>query len=506
MRLVVDCPPLSEPVYVDRDMYEKIVLNLLSNAFKFTFAGEIAVSLREKGDAVELSVTDTGTGIAEEQIHHIFERFHRIVGLALVRELVKLHGGSVNVTSVVGKGSTFTVTLPKGTAHLPPDRIGAARRLSSTALTMEHFVEEAAGWLPAGREKQVLAAADIPGAVSPPRPTEGAPARIVWADDNADMRNYVRRLLAPLGDVEAVPDGEAALAAVHRGIPDLILADVMMPGLDGFGLLRALRADERTRSIPVVLLSARAGEESRVEGMEAGADDYLVKPFSARELVARVDAHLKMARLRTESQARQSLLLSELNHRVKNTLTIVQAIASQTLRLSTDPRQFVENFKARLQALSRAHNLLTRSDWKYADITEVVRDQILLDGETTRIKLRGPEALLTPQSAVALSLVLHELGTNARKYGALSAPWGHLDVHWSVGAPDRRLQIDWVEASGPPVRDPQKRGFGTTLIEKSLGGVGGTAELRFHPDGLHCAIQLPLPPGENGDVHHPEVA
>jgi PAS domain S-box-containing protein len=140
--------------------------------------------------------------------------------------------------------------------------------------------------------------------------------RIIWADDNADLRDYVGRLLAPLYDVEAVADGEAALAAVRRQPADLVLADAMMPRLDGFGLLRELRADPRTSSLPIILLSARAGEESRVEGLEAGADDYLVKPFSARELLARVSAHLQIARIRREaaqsmqeSQERQAFLL-----------------------------------------------------------------------------------------------------------------------------------------------------------------------------------------------------
>jgi DNA-binding response OmpR family regulator len=292
---------------------EKIVLNLLSNAFKFTLEGQITVTLRDAGAHVDLSVTDTGTGIAEDQLPHIFERFHRIegarartyegtgIGLALVQELVKLHGGSVGVKSGVRQGSIFTVSIPKGTGHLPAERIRAARHLATTALAAGHYLEEALRWLPDG-----IAAPGFDRATEVPNvhrnEAEGPRPRIVWADDNADMREYVGRLLSPLYDVEAVADGEAALAAVRRRCPDLVLADVMMPRLDGFGLLRALRSDERMRSTPLVLLSARAGEESRVEGMTAGADDYLVKPFSARELLARVDAHIKMARLRAENE------------------------------------------------------------------------------------------------------------------------------------------------------------------------------------------------------------
>jgi signal transduction histidine kinase len=146
-------------------------------------------------------------------------------------------------------------------------------------------------------------------------------ARVVLADDNADMREYVTRLLTPDFAVEAVADGRAALAAIRGQLPDLVLADVMMPVLDGFGLLKALREDPVTREVPIVLLSARAGEEARVEGMRAGADDYLVKPFSARELLARVGAHVQMARMRRASAERERALrqAAEDANRVKAT-------------------------------------------------------------------------------------------------------------------------------------------------------------------------------------------
>jgi signal transduction histidine kinase len=328
MRLIVDCPALDEPVYVDRDMYEKVVLNLISNAFKFTLEGEIEVRLHDAGSAVELSVRDTGSGIAHEQLPHIFERFHRIegaparthegtgIGLALVEQLVKLHGGSVSVGSVPGQGSTFTVSIPKGKAHLPAARIGPAHEPTSTALQARRYVEEALSWLPsdAATASPSLAANNTDVAPLGARSMESAGrARIVWADDNADMRDYVKRLLAPWYDVETAHNGESALACARREPPELVLADVMMPVLDGFGLLHALRADERTREVPFILLSARAGEEARVEGMQAGADDYLTKPFSARELLARVDAHIKLSRQR--ARATEALRASEMRLR-----------------------------------------------------------------------------------------------------------------------------------------------------------------------------------------------
>lgn len=321
INLLVNCPPLKSSVYVDREMWEKIVFNLLSNAFKFTFEGEINVSVRETGQNVELEVSDTGTGIPVHELPHLFERFHRVkgargrsyegsgIGLALVQELVKLHGGEVRVASELGRGSVFTITLPTGAAHLPPDRIGAVRTLGSTGLGGEAYVEEVLKWLPVNETPVENRLADP---VSPSTQTEVQRARILIADDNADMRGYLRRLLASRYEVEAAADGEVALGLARYRDFDLVLSDVMMPKLDGFGLLKALRGDERTKTIPVIMLSARAGEESRVEGMDAGADDYLVKPFSARELLARVEAHLKLQRVRREAeQALMELMESE---------------------------------------------------------------------------------------------------------------------------------------------------------------------------------------------------
>lgn len=304
----VDCPPLPEPVYVDADMWEKIILNLISNAFKFTFEGGVTVRLRwqEDGDGGKavLTVADTGTGVSAEHLPRLFERFHRVpntrsrtfegsgIGLALVHELVKLHGGTIQVESTPDVGTTFTVSIPGGTDHLEAERMSAQPALASTAIEARAYVEEALHWLP---DRDAAAPHAALTNRSGPRP------RILWADDNADMRAYVRGLLLPYWDVEAVADGQQALEAASRNPPDLVLSDIMMPKLDGFGLLQALRGDPRTCTTPVILLSARAGEEARVEGLQAGADDYLVKPFGARELLARIDTHLGIARLRSEA-------------------------------------------------------------------------------------------------------------------------------------------------------------------------------------------------------------
>jgi signal transduction histidine kinase/CheY-like chemotaxis protein len=322
----VDCQRLSGPVYVDREMWEKIVFNLLSNAFKFTLGGEIALSLRPAGDAVELTVRDTGVGIPADEMPRLFERFHRVqnaearthegsgIGLALVQELVRMHGGAISAASVPGGGTTFAVTIPMGREHLPHEQVRTERALATTALGAAPYVEEARRWLGgeasvAVASAEIVAPAPLGQQTVPPAAKLDAPARILVADDNADMRDYLGRLLgAHEYVVEAVRDGLAALEAARQRPPDLLLCDVMMPRLDGFGLIQAWRADPLLRMVPVMLLSARAGEEATVEGLAAGADDYLVKPFSASELLARVATRLEVARAEREAEARASEL------------------------------------------------------------------------------------------------------------------------------------------------------------------------------------------------------
>jgi signal transduction histidine kinase len=306
--LVVDCPPLPEPVYVDRTHWEKVLMNLVSNAFKFTFEGDVAVRQRWLGDRVELSVSDTGTGIPPAALPRIFERFHRVegargrsfegtgIGLSLVHELVRSHGGEVRVESEVGRGTTFFVTIPTGSGHLPAERLVASSPASEGAPPKAPQLLEARQWMHADEEPRVLASHEREEA--PPLVRDELRGRLIVADDNADMREYLKRLLSPHWDIELVPNGRAALEAATAAPPDLILSDVMMPELDGVALLSALRADARTCMVPVILVSARAGEEARLEGLETGADDYLVKPFAAREVLTRVRTHVEMARVR----------------------------------------------------------------------------------------------------------------------------------------------------------------------------------------------------------------
>jgi PAS domain S-box-containing protein len=296
LRLEVDCATLDRPVHVDREMWEKIVLNLLSNAFKFTLDGTVTVTLRADGDHAVLRVRDTGVGIPASEMPRLFERFHRIeqprarstegsgIGLALVRELVRLHSGEIEAESVVGEGTSFTVRIPFGDGHLPAASVETREPATSP------YVEEALRWLPPE---------------APTRdPFDKGPGYVLVADDNADMREYLSRLLGERHTVRTVGDGARALELVRTDPPDLLLCDVMMPGLDGIGLVRAMRSDPRTARLPVLLLSARAGQEAAAEGLRAGADDYLVKPFAAGELLARVNTHVRLGRVRRQGEER----------------------------------------------------------------------------------------------------------------------------------------------------------------------------------------------------------
>ena len=308
VELRVDVEPLRQPVYVDVGLWENVILNLVSNAFKFTLGGSVLITVREEEGRPTVTVTDTGVGIPDDQVPLVFDRFHRVegvhgrshegsgIGLSLVRELVELHGGSVQATSTVGDGTTFTVRLLYGRDHLEPSSVAPGARAASAGAD---FVEEALRWLPDTREGAATAEED-----------DGAgrqQAHILVVDDNADMRAYLVRLLERRYRVTSAGDGAEALQSIRRERPDLVLSDVMMPRLDGLQLVKAIR-ESGEPDLPVVLLSARAGPESAVEGLAVGADDYLVKPFSAGELYGRVEARLGTGSAR---RARQELVQLE---------------------------------------------------------------------------------------------------------------------------------------------------------------------------------------------------
>ncbi|WP_111552315.1 SpoIIE family protein phosphatase [Kitasatospora sp. SolWspMP-SS2h] len=344
--LEVDCAPLSAPVPVDPELWEKVVFNLLSNALKFTFEGTVRVRVRERDGRALVTVEDTGVGVPAAELPRLFDRFHRVensrarshegsgIGLALVKELVELHGGTITVDSVPDRGTSFTVSLPLADSGAPAAQDGPDDPDGTARPGAEAFVQEALRWEhrpspgPAGPQPDTGAPTDGPPAPDGPTqdgltqdgPTQdgagtdaGAPAHVLVVDDNADMRDYLSRILRGAGHrVTAVADGDRALAAVRTAAPELVISDVMMPGTDGLRLVAALRADRRTAALPVLLLSARAGREDAIDGFESGADDYLVKPFAATDLLARVRAALRLARLRDQHTRWQDALVDSL--------------------------------------------------------------------------------------------------------------------------------------------------------------------------------------------------
>lgn len=309
MQFHVDCAAITTPVFVDIEMWEKIVFNLLSNAYKYTVSGTIAVHLYQRQDLAVLEVEDTGVGIPANELPMMFDRFHRIqntkgrtfegtgIGLSLVKELIALHKGSISVESKEGVGSKFTVEIPLGKAHLPVDQLAESPGERQTSLA-NMYVKEL---------ESLGAASETPTATKfPERDKQNhgdiRRTRVLVVDDNADMRNYIVRLLEKNYEIDEAENGKVALDKVDSFAPDLVLTDIMMPVLDGVGLLHALKNSSKHSHVPVIFLSARAGEESRIEGYQIGADDYLVKPFAANELMARVRAQIRISKLRRNAE------------------------------------------------------------------------------------------------------------------------------------------------------------------------------------------------------------
>ena len=492
LRLSVDCPRLSEPVYVDREMWEKVVLNLVSNAFKFTFEGEIAVSLRATDKIAELRVRDTGVGIAEEEMPRLFERFHRApnvrsrthegsgIGLALVQELIKLHGGWVRAESRLGEGSTFIVGVPLGKAHLPPEQVGGARALGSTSTGAAPFVEEALLWVPDDafeREAETLPKNELLPTPCPAGDVENGRPRLLVADDNADMRQYLTRILAESYDVQAAPDGEAALSAARQRRPDLILSDVMMPNLDGFGLLRELRADPGLKTIPVILLSARAGEESRVEGMQEGADDYVVKPFSARELLARVAAHLDLARLR--KQAQEALRESEKRFRA-----LVEASSNAVYRMGADwsemrhlmGRDFIADTQEPSQSWLQKYVHPDEQAHVMVAINEAIRTKSVFEMEHGVLRADGGIGWMHSRAVP----ILDASGEITEWFGMANDISARKEAEKALREADRRKD-EFLATLAHELRNPLTPIRNGLLVLRRSGGQGETAE---HVEGM----------------------
>ncbi|KZW00758.1 hypothetical protein EXIGLDRAFT_720395 [Exidia glandulosa HHB12029] len=314
-------------VYLDPDSWEKIVTNIISNAFKYCLKGTIEVRVQFTRKEAIFSCSDTGCGIPEKELDNIFTRFHRVactarshegtgIGLSLTHETVKALGGRLEVASVYGQGSTFTVTLPLGTSHIPPERLNAeAEPVRGVTRGLQRYgarmVEEAAEWATNDSAPRTPSASSdgISTATSETAFEVGYTAEkrepvIVVADDNADLRQYCTMLLSSKYKILTFADGRSALDYVRKHEVDLILSDIEMPRMDGYAFLSAVREDANLNLLPFILLSAHAGSEARVVGLNAGADDYLVKPFSSKELLARVKTHVELGQGRRELEAR----------------------------------------------------------------------------------------------------------------------------------------------------------------------------------------------------------
>jgi signal transduction histidine kinase len=336
LRYVVAVEDLPEPVFLDRELWEDVVLNLLSNALKHTFEGSIEVRVDAVDDSARLRIVDTGVGIPDEELHRIFHRFERVrgtrsrshegtgIGLALVKELVELHGGTVTVTSEVDAGTEFAVVLPYGDAHLPAEHVGRSVSAADPVSAGAAHLSEAITWLDADAPERTTVGRD---GHADGRGSEAA--RVLVVDDNADMRAYIGAILGRHWQVDYAADGMRGLQRAVADPPDLVLTDVMMPGMDGFAFLRALRHSPSTAAVPVIMLSVRAGPDAAVEGLDEGADDYLVKPFTAPELVARVRANLELVRLRRERIAIETReeLLAGFSHDLQTPLAVIVGVA-----------------------------------------------------------------------------------------------------------------------------------------------------------------------------------
>jgi signal transduction histidine kinase len=360
LRLIVDCPPTSTHADVEPAVWEAIVLNLLANAVTSTTEGTVMVRVRVQDGDLELMVSDTGAGIPAHELPYVFNEreggaearpsasVRTRVGLPFVRELVERQNGSIHVHSTSGEGTSVTVRLPLRAQDLPTRAAdpGESRpALIPISVAIETVVR--------------------------PR------GRVVIAEDHDETRAFLGEVLEAAGfTVDALADGAAALAACQAWTPDALVSDVLMPGLDGFALIERLRADERTAVIPVLLLSARGGEASRIEGIAAGADDFLVKPLSRRELVARVDGAVRLARLRRDTARREQERIRELSGRLVEVQEAERRKLSAELHDRTSPQ--LAAIQINLEMLNRL--LSTRET---EDIRAVLDDTSGLIAETT---------------------------------------------------------------------------------------------------------------------------
>ena len=274
-------------VYVDKEKVDKILTNVLSNAFKFTpDTGKISITIKSSKKDCEIVVADSGTGIPRNELDKIFDRFYQVdgsqtreyegtgIGLSLTKELIELHRGQIKVESLEGKGSVFHLIFPLGKEHLKPEEIFEKHEAEKKVETISDLVEEFSTTIKHSNNFQLPGESELP--------------TLLVVEDNSDVKNYIINILSDHYKICEADDGEEGIEKSFKQIPDLIITDVMMPKLDGFQLCNKLKSDFRTSHIPIIMLTAKATMNDKITGLELGADDYIMKPFEAEELKARI--------------------------------------------------------------------------------------------------------------------------------------------------------------------------------------------------------------------------
>lgn len=509
---------IREPVYVNHEMWEKIVFNLLSNAFKFTLSGRIEIALREKKKYVKLYVRDTGVGISAENMGKLFTRFSRIensrarthdgsgIGLALIKELVSLHGGSIKVKSKEGSGSEFAVLIPKGKAHLPARQIYETRaslRGEGQGLSVRRWE-----WLDSNNSANLTPAGQ-------PLPVDlWEKSMILVVDDNADMRDYLAGILQADYTVIMTGNGREALEWLESGLrPDLVLADVMMPRVDGLALVRYVKSRAELVNTPILLLTACAGENEKIEGMKFGADDYLIKPFSARALLAVIKTRIRMAadrnKVMQETAERQHLALKMVSdelahfthiasHDLREPLRKIHLFSNELIRHEVNLSKQGKDFSDRIiRSVNRMtaliDDMLTFSQASSADLSKP--ENVDLNHLVQQV-LAGLEAYIRENDATVdvnslpvlkgnfrqLFLLLENLVSNALKFRLPDRP----PVVCIEGRFVKGYEI------GHPLAEPDARYFKLEVRDNGIGFEQRYADRIFHMfQRLHGKDEFP---------------